>query len=574
VIPFREVWAADFEFRALPGERPWPVCMVAMELHTGREIRMWRDELLALRQAPFNTGADAVFVAYFASAELGCFAELGWPMPSNICDLFVEHRCETNGVPAMFGNGLVGALASRGLAHIDASEKEAMRRLVMDNSEWTDDEQRAVLDYCASDVTALIALLPRMAPTIDWPRALLRGRYMSAVARMERAGVPMDSATLDRLLASWSDIKRRLVIEVDADFGVFEGLTFKSDKFLQYLKTGNIDWPRHPSGYLMLDEDTFRDQARTHSQIMPLYELRATLANLRLTGLEVGADSRNRCLLSPFRSTSGRNQPSNSKFIFGPARWMRGLIKPPEGYGVAYVDWSSQEIAVAAALSGDEAMMAAYASGDVYLSFAKSAGLVPVDATKQSHPAIRERCKAIVLGVGYGMGYESMAARAGIRPCDARELLRAHKQTYRTFWQWSDATTAAALLTGSAVSVFGWKRRVGREPNVRSLMNFPIQAAGAEMMRIAAVAATEAGIEVCAPVHDAFMICASLDRLDGNVAWMRDLMARAARAVTGGFEIRTDAEVVRWPDRFMDQRGAGMWDRVVALLPAEREMAA
>ena len=199
LIPFREAWACDFEFRALPGERPWPVCMVAREQFTGREIRLWRDDLLKLRKAPFNTGADAVIVAYYASAELGCFLELGWPLPANMLDLYAEHRCETNGMPTPCGDGLVGALALRGLAHIDAGEKEAMRRLVMDNITWSDAEQAAILDYCASDVTALSALLPRMAPTIDWPRALLRGRYMAAVARMERAGVPIDTTMRRRI---------------------------------------------------------------------------------------------------------------------------------------------------------------------------------------------------------------------------------------------------------------------------------------------------------------------------------------------------------------------------------------
>ena len=45
---FREVWLVDFEFQAPAGERPRPVCMVARELRTGRLLRLWRDELLAL----------------------------------------------------------------------------------------------------------------------------------------------------------------------------------------------------------------------------------------------------------------------------------------------------------------------------------------------------------------------------------------------------------------------------------------------------------------------------------------------------------------------------------------------
>jgi hypothetical protein len=435
MIPFSEIWLCDFEFRADPGERPCPVCMAARELHTGQQIRLWRGELLELRHAPFNTGADTVFVAYFASAELGCFLELGWPLPVNILDLYVEHRVETNGGLAACGNGLVGALALRGLAHIDAGEKEAMRRLVLDNTTWSEAERVAILDYCATDVAALAALLPRMAPTIDWPRALLRGRYMAAVARTERAGVPIDAELHQCMVLAWDDIKQRLVQEVDAGFGVFDGLTFKADRFRAWLMRHGIGWPTLPSGALALDDDTFRDQAKYHPQIMPLHELRATLSGLRLTGLEVGADGRNRCLLSPFSAVTGRNQPSTTKFIFGPARWMRGLIRPLEGRGIAYIDFCSQEIGIAAALSSDERMIAGYIAGDPYLAFAKDAKLVPPDATKATHKAMRDRCKAIVLGINYGMGPDTMAASAGITPCEARELLRLHRDTYRTFWR-------------------------------------------------------------------------------------------------------------------------------------------
>ena len=181
---------------------------------------------------------------------------------------------------------------------------------------------------------------------------------------------------------------------------------------------------------------------------------------------------------------------------------------------------------------------------------------------------------AIVLGIGYGMEADTMAARAGVMPCEARELLRLHRDTYRQFWRWSDATVSTALLTNCMESVFGWRRRIGCEPNARSLMNWPMQAAGADMMRIAATAATEAGIEVCAPVHDAFLIAAPLERLDAYVLAMRALMSRAGRAVTGGLDVRTDADVVRWPDRFMDPRGAAMWRRVVGMLPAYARRAA
>ena len=46
---------------------------------------------------PYATGPDVLFVAYYASAELGCYRVLGWPMPERILDLFTEFRARTNG---------------------------------------------------------------------------------------------------------------------------------------------------------------------------------------------------------------------------------------------------------------------------------------------------------------------------------------------------------------------------------------------------------------------------------------------------------------------------------------------
>src|SRR5262249_60831908 len=128
-------------------------------------------------------------------------------------------------------------------------------------------------------------------------------------------------------------------------------------------------------------------------------------------------------------------------------------------------------------------------------------------------------------------------------------LLRAHRQTYRQFWSWSDAAVDQASLLGMVHTVFGWRVRVGERSNPRSLRNFPMQANGAEMLRIACCLATERGIEVCAPIHDAVLICAPLERLDADIAAMRAAMAEASKFVLAGLELGTDLKVGRWPDR-------------------------
>ena len=250
--------------------------------------------------------------------------------------------------------------------------------------------------------------------------------------------------------------------------------------------------------------------------------------------------------------------------------WLRGLIKPPPGYGIAYIDWKQQEFGIAAALSGDPAMAAAYSSGDPYLAFAKQAGAAPECATKQTHGPTRELFKQCGLAVQYGMGEDGLAARIGQSFYHARELLRLHHEVYRVFWRWSDAAVSYAMLTGGIHTAFGWRARVPPDPNIRSLRNFPMQANGAEMLRIACCLATERGIEVCAPVHDAVLICAPLDRLEADIASMQAAMGEASKIVLAGFELGTDAKIVCYPDRYSDDRGAVMWERVMRHI-AERE---
>jgi len=569
---FREVWLVDFEFGSASTLRPEVVCLVAHELHSGRTIRLWRDEMGPI--PPYDTGPDSLFIAFFASAEFDCHRALGWPMPARILDLYCEFRDRFNGLPTLAGNGLLGALAQFGLDSIGAEEKKDMRDLALRGGPWTQEERESLLDYCESDVVAMKRLLPAMLPAISIPHALLRGRYMAAVSAMQHNGVPVDVEMLTELRENWQAIQDDLIAAVDADYGVFDGRTFKSDRFAQWLVAKGIPWPQLESGKLDLAEGTFRQQAKAHPAVSPLRELRSSLSELRLMDLQVGSDGRNRALLSPFRARSGRNQPSNTKFIFGPSVWIRGLIKPPPGMGVAYIDWSQQEFGIAAKLSGDATMLEAYESGDPYLTFAKQAGAAPPDATKKSHEAVRELYKACVLGVQYGMEEASLAARIGQPLILARELLLTHKMTYRQFWHWSDAAINHAMLLGRLWTVFGWNIRTSGETNPRMLRNFPMQANGAEMLRLACCLLTERGIEVCAPVHDAILICAPLERLDQDIAATRACMAEASRAVLDGFELRTDVNVVKYPDRYMDPRGATMWQRVVELINEKKRKAA
>ena len=139
-----------------------------------------------------------------------------------------------------------------------------MRELAMRGGPFTAGERAALLDYCETDVEALARLFPKMLPHIDWPRALMRGRYMAAAAHIERNGVPIDTKTLTRLRENWDRIQDRLIASIDAQYGVYDGRTFKLERFERYLTANNIPWPRLPSGQLDMKDDTFREMARAY----------------------------------------------------------------------------------------------------------------------------------------------------------------------------------------------------------------------------------------------------------------------------------------------------------------------
>lgn len=574
-LPYERILFIDFEYEdgGVAGNNPRVVCLVVRDFKTRAVKRYWRNELFNMTAAPFDIGGETLVVTYFASAEIQCFMTLGWPIPENLIDLFPEFRCMTNGQYLAHGKGLVGALRYFGRDSFVPVQKDEMRQLILSGGPWFEAQQTAILDYCQADVDALEPLFAAMLDHGPWTfdrlgQALIRGRYMSAVGVMQFNGIPIDLDIYSRLQKNWPALKSKLIARLDSAFGVYEDGAFKEALFEAYLAKHGIAWPRLVTGRLKLDRDTFSSMSKRYPQIRPLHELRKTLGELRLNSLTVGDDGRNRTMLSPFSSKTGRNQPSTSKFAFGPSKWFRGLIKPTEDTSLAYLDWGSQEIAIAAALSGDDLLWEAYASGDPYIAFAIQAGLAPEGATKTSHNAIRDRCKQVVLGTNYGMTAHGVAEAAGIHVLEARDLLQKHRDTYRKFWKWADANKDRGLLGLPLETCFGWRIQATEGVvKANTFLNWPMQAHGAEMMRIACCLAVDRGIKLCAPIHDALLIEAPLDRIDAHVATLKQCMADASELVLGqGRVCRVDAEIIRYPDRYMDENGAAMWEQVTEVL--------
>ena len=548
---FTSIWIVVVAASRRPGEAPIPVAIAALDVVTGRVLEIGMPKLRGVRHAPFSTGPKALVVSIDTSELVGCHLALGWRVPERIVDLLIEAKNTSNGQTRILVGGIAGAALAFG---------QPTAGLLVNGSSPGQLRQR---------LEGVHRLFRAMRSSLDLGRALLRGRYLCAVARIEAVGLPIDQVAIDHLREKWPVIRDRVIEIVDVDFDVYPSGHFSVLAFERWLLRKQIVWPRLSSRHLDLSDVAFREMARTHPVMRPLYDLRSTLTVFDPCALTIGRDGRNRTPIRPFASRTGRNQPSAKASVLGTASWVRHLIAPRAGTGLALLDWQQQEFGIAAALSGDGAMQTAYRSGDPYLALAistRGSNGPSMEDTTRSHKHLRERFKACALGVQYGMGAPRLARLIDVPEEEALALMRAHKAAYPTFWSWMGDVETSALLHRELKSVFGWRLAVEPDANVRSLCNFPMQANGAEMLRLACCLITEAGIKVCAPIHDAVLIEAPLGALDATVHAAQRMMADASATVLDGFALRTSVKVARAPDRWIEPRGQVVWSAVKAAL--------
>jgi hypothetical protein len=581
---YRAIWHVDFEFRIGANHQPIPVCMTAIERRSGAEIFMRRDRLLESSKAPFDYGTDALVVGYSVQAELSCFQALGWPYPRNVLCTYFETSASINGAEiAGLGRkrpSLYEACDLYGIEHPDKAHKTRMRELIMNNTVYTEAQWRDIEAYNREDVVLDIPMLEKLAPSMDMPAALFRGKYSKACADMEATGLPIDTEYVAALAANWAWLRRHYIDMWD-DFHLYddEG-SCREARIWDLIESRRWIWPRKDSGRYDLSSKTFGKMCRRYPELRNTQRLRDQIGELRLGAFlnTLGEDGVSRCAIMPFWARSGRNQPQDGEgegvkrvFLLSMPSWIHGLIAPPLGFGVAAIDWSGQEIAIGAGLSGDPALIADYQSGDPHLNFAIRTGLAPPGATEETHAAVREMVKPISLGQSYGMTKYGAAAATGKSLLWAAEALAAYARAYPVRNKWLHNVVAQAVFDQRIVSPFGWPMAVHADTKRGTLLNYLHQAAGADCLRLAAIAGREAGISLCAPVHDSLWITAPLSELDDAISEMSRIMVRAGREVCG-IDIRAKlSAVVRHPQCFGDVRkptakGQALWGEIRGLI--------
>jgi DNA polymerase I len=593
-LPFREIWCVDSEYFPGPGKANGgrdgdaitPLCVVAHEMRSGRTLHLWQDELGPF--PPYRLDADALIMGYMISAEFGTHAALGWGEPACALDPYIEFRHHVNDGRIKSGDREKGFFSINGALRyfcedeIDVTRKDDMRDRILEGPPFTHQERLDILDYCEDDIRALRRLVPHIIPTVrSLPHAQFRAKFMWAVAQEERRGIPHDLPGLTRIRNCWSGMRTNLVLEMDRPFGVYEIENgephWRKERFAALVHRNGMSWPTLDSGALDERDQTFREMEGKYPFIGPLRELRYSLSKLRLNDLQVGSDGRGRTLLSPFGTKTGRNAPSNSKFSFGPAKWIRFLIKPPPDLTLIHRDFCQQEVRIAAVLSGDSALLEACESGDVYLGVADQLGFVSEAMSAGELKAVRSLFKTVVLGIQYGLGARSLAVRTGISLCEAAEILARLRARFRVFEAYARSVVERAGLLLEVSTPYGWTMQCPSGINPRTVRNFPIQATAAEVLHVACILAERRGIQVIAPVHDAIMAQAPLSQTEDASARLDRCMRDASAVVLRGYELPTDVQLIgvgQKHERYFDDRGVAMWDTVTRLVTKLEERTA
>jgi DNA polymerase-1 len=587
---FTTINIVDFEYEIDDGDLPCVLCMVVYVLDSHlrhiRTIRLWRGDFG--KTPPFDIGPDALFVAYSAWAELTCFMVLGWTFPAHVYDLHTAYLAasnillphepdETRKRPRKRLSDACRAYGVEGWERID---KEAMAKDIGEGR-WRKYGRKRVLEYCEEDVKASAELLRRQLrgqsrfPGTDVPHVLHWSNYSAkSVALIQARGMPIDMFLWNLVQENRVAVISYLLREFDPSYGSDNPIytpdgEFSYERFEQWLTSiGVTAWPRLASGRLDISGDAFRLMSFIPG-IEELHALRDTLGVIVRAKLPIGHDGRNRPSLFPFCTTTGRN--AHAKSLFNAHAGLRSfMVFPSDKIGV-YLDWRTQEIGVAAALSGDRALMDAYNGGDVYHALALICGLTnDYDAKhwKNNNQAMRQRMKSLQLAINYGMSVPSLAKGIDRHPLIAAAIIERHRRTYPRFWEWRNNMVQVAMLERRIETVFGWPLRISTSPNKKSLYNFPMQANSAEMLRLATWRLCEAGIIPSMLIHDGILL--EVDNRE-QIAHAIEIMLAVGRDVCDGFEIGVDVDqMLIGGARYRDKRPVAqrMWDSIMRALQA------
>ena len=239
----------------------------------------------------------------------------------------------------------------------------------------------------------------------------------------------------------------------------------------------------------------------------------------------IASDSRIHSTFSQVAAATGRLASSDPNLQNIPARSadgmrIRGAFVAGQGYeSLMSADYSQIEMRLMAHLSGDEALIEAFNSGeDLHRTMASMVFGTPVaDVTGEE----RSRIKATSYGLAYGLSSYGLAAQLGIPVPEAAALRERYFERFGKVRDYLEGLVAQARADGYTQTMFGRRRylpdlrstnRQRREMAERAALNAPIQGSAADIVKIAmldvASALSEAGLasRLLVQIHDELLL--------------------------------------------------------------------
>ncbi len=221
-------------------------------------------------------------------------------------------------------------------------------------------------------------------------------------------------------------------------------------------------------------------------------------------------------------------------------RELRKYFLPKQGYKLISADYSQIELRLLACISGDKAMISAFASGeDIHTSTASAVFGVPIEDVT---PLLRKRAKAVNFGIVYGIGDYSLSQDLDISVKQAKEYIDSYLASYPGVSAYLKEIVRYASEQGSVDTLYGRKRYIPeinskngimRKFGERVAMNSPIQGSAADIIKIAMLGVDrrlkESGVDakLILQVHDELIIEANSDCADEAAKILKEEMENA-----------------------------------------------
>jgi len=253
-------------------------------------------------------------------------------------------------------------------------------------------------------------------------------------------------------------------------------------------------------------------------------------------------------------AATGRASCRNPNLMAQPKRaGFRQIFVAAPGHVLLSCDYSQIELRIAAALSHDPAMVAAFQEGrDLHRFTASRVFGVSEDDVTESQ---RKVGKQLNFGILYGMGPQRLVAELaaqGVRVSseEARRALESWRETYRVAWEFLESVRETAVREGYSETALGRKRFYSSSEDEASIRrqagNHPIQGTAADCMKLAMTQLVSLAPVI--QVHDEIVLEVPESQVDAVRERVIRVMVDAARRVLGDVvPIEADADYgVSW----------------------------